>query len=50
MAILEGGETDLTMQLWALITQLSEQLSQNQSMSVALYTMAGKVKVRGPTA
>jgi len=38
------GEGDLTHQLWSLITQLGEQLSQNQSMSVALYTLAGKVK------
>lgn len=50
MAILEHsgssghGEGDITQQLWSLITQLGEQLSQNQSMSVALYTLAGKVK------
>jgi hypothetical protein len=45
MAIVDGHEADPTAQLWALITQLSEQLSQNQSMSVSLYTMAGKIKV-----
>ena len=39
-----NGETDV-MQLWGIITQLGEQLSQNQAMSVALYTTAGKVKV-----
>ncbi|TFK27996.1 hypothetical protein FA15DRAFT_665752 [Coprinopsis marcescibilis] len=44
MAILENNEADPTTQLWTLITQLGEQLSQNQSMSVSLYTMAGKVK------
>jgi hypothetical protein len=45
MAILEpGGEHDL-MQLWSLITELSEQLNQNRSMSVSLYGLAGKIKV-----
>jgi len=44
MAIVEGGHDDL-MQLWAVITELGEQLSQNRSMSVSLYALAGKVKV-----
>ncbi|KAF9527591.1 hypothetical protein CPB83DRAFT_393453 [Crepidotus variabilis] len=44
MAIIEGGgENDLT-QLWSLITELSEQLNQNRSMSVSLYGVAGKIK------
>lgn len=49
MAIIEGGgsEHDL-MQLWAVITELGEQLTQNRSMSVSLYTQAGKIKVRWP--
>lgn len=44
MAVLEGSESDL-MQLWGLITQLGEQLSQNQSKSVSLYSLTGKMKV-----
>jgi hypothetical protein len=45
MAILENsGEYDL-MQLWAIITELGEQLSQNRSMSVSLGGLAGKIKV-----
>lgn len=44
MVVLNNDETDV-MQLWSIITQLGEQLSQNQAMSVALYTTAGKVKV-----
>lgn len=43
MAIVEGGHDDL-MQLWAVITELGEQLSQNRSVSVSLYALAGKVK------
>ena len=44
MAVLEGNESDL-MQLWGLITQLGEQLSQNQIKSVSLYSLTGKMKV-----
>ena len=47
MAIMEGSngnETDLT-QLWAVITELGEQLSQNRAMSVSLYSLAGNIKV-----
>ena len=44
MAIVEGGHDDL-MQLWAVITELGEQLNQNRSMSVSLYALAGKIKV-----
>ncbi|KDR82697.1 hypothetical protein GALMADRAFT_134270 [Galerina marginata CBS 339.88] len=46
MAILEGGggsDHDL-MQLWAVITELGEQLTQNRAMSVSLYGLAGKIK------
>jgi len=44
MAILENsGEYDLT-QLWTIITELGEQLSQNRSMSVSLGSLAGKIK------
>jgi len=44
MAILENsGEYDL-MRLWAIITELGEQLSQNRSMSVSLGGLAGKIK------
>ncbi|ESK89219.1 hypothetical protein Moror_5167 [Moniliophthora roreri MCA 2997] len=42
MAIIEGGD-DLS-HLWSIITELSEQLNQNRSMSVALYGTAGSVK------
>ncbi|KAF5369529.1 hypothetical protein D9758_002579 [Tetrapyrgos nigripes] len=42
MAIMEGVD-DLT-QLWGLIQDLSEQLNQNRSLSVSLYTQAGGVK------
>lgn len=44
MVVLNNEETDV-MQLWNIITQLGEQLSQNQAMSVSLFTTAGKVKV-----
>lgn len=44
MAIVEGGHDNL-MQLWAVITELGEQLNQNRSMSVSLYALAGKIKV-----
>ncbi|KIK07997.1 hypothetical protein K443DRAFT_672882 [Laccaria amethystina LaAM-08-1] len=45
MAVLEGNESDL-MQLWGLITQLGEQLSQNQIKSVSLYSLTGKMKAQ----
>ena len=45
MVVLSNNEEMDVMQLWSIITQLGEQLSQNQAMSVALYTTAGKVKV-----
>lgn len=44
MAIVDSNEYDLV-QLWGLITELSEQLSQNRSLSVSLYSLAGNVKV-----
>ncbi|KAJ3531741.1 hypothetical protein NMY22_g8029 [Coprinellus aureogranulatus] len=43
MVVLNNEEPDI-MQLWSMITQLGEQLSQNQAMSVSLYTTAGKIK------
>ncbi|TEB39750.1 hypothetical protein FA13DRAFT_1751031 [Coprinellus micaceus] len=43
MVVLNNEEPDI-MQLWGMITQLGEQLSQNQAMSVSLYTTAGKIK------
>jgi hypothetical protein len=45
MAVLENGDNNL-MQLWSLITELSEQLNQNRSVSVSLYAQAGNIKVR----
>ncbi|THV05213.1 hypothetical protein K435DRAFT_713147 [Dendrothele bispora CBS 962.96] len=42
MTIIEG-ENDLT-HLWSIILELSEQLNQNRSLSVSLYTQAGNVK------
>ncbi|KIK59834.1 hypothetical protein GYMLUDRAFT_1003696 [Collybiopsis luxurians FD-317 M1] len=41
MAIVEGDEIS---QLWAVITELSEQLNQNRSTSVSLYAQTGSVK------
>lgn len=47
MAIIgEGGGGDDVTQLWAIITELSDQLNQNRSMSVGLFGTAGEVKVR----
>ncbi|KAF9468605.1 hypothetical protein BDZ94DRAFT_1279690 [Collybia nuda] len=43
MAVLENGDQDL-MQLWGLITELSEQLNQNRSVSVSLYAQADNIK------
>lgn len=43
MAVLDNNDQDL-MQLWSLITELSEQLSQNRSVSVSLYAQAGNIK------
>ncbi|CAA7261380.1 unnamed protein product [Cyclocybe aegerita] len=45
MAILEGNtDHDLMQQLWGIITELGEQLSQNRSMSVSLYGLTSKIK------
>lgn len=46
MAILEGNSENDLGQLWSVITELGEQLSQNRAMSVSLYGLAGKIKVR----
>jgi len=43
MAVLDNNDQDL-MQLWGLITELSEQLSRNRSTSVSLYGQAGNIK------
>ncbi|KAF9077604.1 hypothetical protein BDP27DRAFT_1208716 [Rhodocollybia butyracea] len=43
MAIIDGSGDEIT-QLWAVITDLSEQLNQNRSTSVSLYAQAGGVK------
>ncbi|KAK0503872.1 hypothetical protein EDD18DRAFT_479679 [Armillaria luteobubalina] len=43
MTILDNNDQDL-MQLWQIITELSEQLNQNRTVSVALYGQAGNVK------
>jgi hypothetical protein len=45
MTILEGAEQEM-MRLWGLVAELSEQLSQNRSLSVSLYGQVGNVKVR----
>ena len=42
MAIVDGDEIS---QLWAVITELSEQLNQNRSASVSLYAQTGGLKV-----
>ncbi|KAG5646544.1 hypothetical protein DXG03_003311 [Asterophora parasitica] len=42
MAVLEGN--DQLGQLWALIQELSEQLSQNRSISVSLHGQTGNIK------
>ncbi|PPR05352.1 hypothetical protein CVT24_007966 [Panaeolus cyanescens] len=44
MAIIENNNDYDLVQLWSIITELGEQLSQNRSMSVSLYSMAGKIK------
>ncbi len=44
MTILDNNDQDL-MQLWQIITDLSDQLNQNRTLSVALYGQAGNVKV-----
>jgi hypothetical protein len=44
MAIIDSSGDEIT-QLWAVITDLSEQLNQNRSNSVSLYAQAGGVKV-----
>ncbi|KAF9046425.1 hypothetical protein BJ165DRAFT_1527521 [Panaeolus papilionaceus] len=44
MAIIENNNEYDLVQLWSIITELGEQLSQNRSMSVSLYSMAGKIK------
>ncbi|KAH9480510.1 hypothetical protein JR316_0007110 [Psilocybe cubensis] len=52
MAILDANTTndhDLMQQLWTVITELGEQLSQNRSMSVSLYGLAGKLKANSTT-
>ncbi|KAH7873163.1 uncharacterized protein C8R40DRAFT_1050515 [Lentinula edodes] len=45
MAIIDGSHGgDEISQLWAVITELSDQLNQNRSASVSLYAQAGGVK------
>jgi len=46
MAIIEGNNDHDLMQLWSVITELGEQLSQNRAMSVSLYGLAGKIKTQ----
>jgi len=36
---------DLLQQLWGVITELSEQLTQNRAVSVGLFGLAGEIKV-----
>ncbi|KAF8908949.1 hypothetical protein CPB84DRAFT_1864427 [Gymnopilus junonius] len=46
MAIIESNNDHDLMQLWSVITELGEQLSQNRAMSVSLYGLAGKIKAQ----
>jgi hypothetical protein len=48
MAIMDGGqdqELAHTNHLWSIISELSEQLSQNRSLAVSLYGQADAVNV-----
>ena len=45
MAIMESNPENDLMQLWSVITELGEQLTQNRSISVSLYGLTGKIKV-----
>ena len=46
MTIVEGSGTDQElMRLWSLIAELSEELNQNRSLAVSLYSQATNVKV-----
>lgn len=46
MTILDGSAEQDLVRLWALIAELSEQLTQNRSVAVALYGQVGGIKVR----
>jgi hypothetical protein len=46
MTIVEGSGSDQElMRLWGLIAELSEELNQNRSLAVSLYSQATNVKV-----
>lgn len=45
MTILDGGDDQELLRLWALIAELSEELSQNRTLAVSLYSQANNVKV-----
>lgn len=40
-----NGEMDVTMRIWNLINEVSDQLSQNRAISNTLHSIAGGVKV-----
>ncbi|KDQ62562.1 hypothetical protein JAAARDRAFT_54489 [Jaapia argillacea MUCL 33604] len=46
MAILGGGPDQEILRVWGLISELSEQLTQNRSLSAALHAQLGKVKTQ----
>ena len=45
MAIMEPTSDSDVMRVWALLNDLSEQLSQNRNTSITLHTVTGGVKV-----
>jgi len=44
MTILDGGDDQELLRLWALIAELSEELNQNRTLAVSLYSQANNVK------
>ncbi|KAF8208811.1 hypothetical protein K438DRAFT_1961371 [Mycena galopus ATCC 62051] len=46
MTILETDQDPTLMKLWALITELGEQLNQNREVSASIYSQAGGIKTQ----
>ena len=51
MAVMDSsnGEQDI-MRIWSLLTEVSEQLTHNRSMSISIHNLTSGVKVRSLTA
>lgn len=41
-----SGDQDVVLRIWTSLTEISEQLDQNRSLSVSLHGLAGGIKVR----